>query len=53
MRDDMAWSRGYTYYQMSNLDNRISNPDQLLTQVLLSPPPHLSTHIGVPVVDFD
>ncbi|KAF6025465.1 ABCD3 [Bugula neritina] len=24
--------RGYTFYQMSNLDNRISNPDQLLTQ---------------------
>ncbi len=24
--------RGFTYYKMSNLDNRISNADQLLTQ---------------------
>ncbi|XP_076463312.1 ATP-binding cassette sub-family D member 3-like [Babylonia areolata] len=24
--------RGFTFYKMSNLDNRISNPDQLLTQ---------------------
>ncbi|CAL8294526.1 unnamed protein product [Lota lota] len=24
--------QGYTYYKMGNLDNRISNPDQLLTQ---------------------
>ena len=23
---------GFTYYKMSNLDNRISNADQLLTQ---------------------
>ncbi|XP_067934447.1 ATP-binding cassette sub-family D member 3-like [Watersipora subatra] len=27
-----SYLQGYTYYQMSNLDNRISNPDQLLTQ---------------------
>lgn len=24
--------RGFTYYKMSNLDNRIANADQLLTQ---------------------
>lgn len=27
-----AHYRGFTYYKMSNLDNRISNADQLLTQ---------------------
>ena len=26
--------QGYTYYQINNLDNRISNPDQVLTQDL-------------------
>ena len=25
--------RGFTFYKMSNLDSRISNADQLLTQV--------------------
>ena len=25
--------RGFTFYKMANLDNRISNADQLLTQV--------------------
>lgn len=24
--------RGFTYYKMSNLDNRVANADQLLTQ---------------------
>lgn len=24
--------RAFTYYKMGNLDNRIANPDQLLTQ---------------------
>lgn len=24
--------RGYTYYKMGNLDNRVANADQLLTQ---------------------
>ena len=24
--------RGFTFYKMTNLDNRIANPDQLLTQ---------------------
>ena len=29
----MFWLfRGFTYYKMGNLDNRIANADQLLTQ---------------------
>lgn len=28
----ICMDRGFTFYKMSNLDNRISNPDQLLTQ---------------------
>lgn len=28
----MSYNRGFTYYQIGNLDNRISNPDQLITQ---------------------
>ncbi len=27
-----GFDRGFTFYKMSNLDNRISNADQLLTQ---------------------
>lgn len=27
-----ALHRGFTYYKMNNLDNRIANADQLLTQ---------------------
>ncbi|XP_050401971.1 ATP-binding cassette sub-family D member 3 [Patella vulgata] len=27
-----SYLKGFTFYKMSNLDNRISNPDQLLTQ---------------------
>jgi len=28
----MLMCRGFTFYKMSNLDNRIANADQLLTQ---------------------
>ena len=28
----VRYLRGFTYYKLTNLDNRISNPDQLLTQ---------------------
>lgn len=31
-RLSLSHYRGFTYYKMSNLDNRISNADQLLTQ---------------------
>jgi ATP-binding cassette, subfamily D (ALD), member 3 len=30
--DFMYVSRGFTFYKMANLDNRIANADQLLTQ---------------------
>jgi ATP-binding cassette subfamily D (ALD) protein 3 len=26
------YMKGYTYYQITNTDNRVANPDQLLTQ---------------------
>lgn len=32
LRHTNGMCRGFTYYKMSNLDNRIANADQLLTQ---------------------
>ena len=36
--------RGFTFYKMSNLDNRIANADQLLTQVHTHTYTHTHTH---------
>ncbi|XP_065070105.1 ATP-binding cassette sub-family D member 3-like [Rhopilema esculentum] len=46
---------GFTYYKMSNLDNRISNPDQLLTQDVdkfCSSVVELYSNVSKPILDI-
>lgn len=46
---------GYTFYKMSNLDNRIANPDQLLTQDVerfCESLVHLYSNVSKPILDI-
>ena len=47
--------RDFTYYKMNNLDNRISNPDQLLTtdvERFCSSITELYSNISKPILDI-
>ena len=45
---------GFTFYKMSNMDNRIANPDQLLTQDVekfCNTVSDLYTNLSKPIID--
>lgn len=51
----MVCNRDFTYYKMNNLDNRISNPDQLLTtdvERFCSSITELYSNISKPILDI-
>ena len=51
----LFFNRDFTYYKMNNLDNRISNPDQLLTtdvERFCSSITELYSNISKPILDI-